>query len=181
MADTPRIRSLRSPFRGDPGKAEPLTEPVTIRPGTVEDAAALVELGRAVVPATYGPISEAEAARTLETWWSTEALAESLARLPHWVAEDPVERLVGVGNLGTRGDRRVMWKLYVHPDQQGSGLGRALLDRVIDENGAEPLWLSYVDGNTRAAGFYAAHGFVEQEREPDPPYPDQVWMRRDAP
>jgi GNAT superfamily N-acetyltransferase len=72
-----------------------------------------------------------------------------------------------------------MWKLYVHPDQQGTGLGRSLLERVVEANGDEPLWLSYVDGNAKAAGFYAAHGFVEQYREAEPPpYPDQVWMRR---
>jgi GNAT superfamily N-acetyltransferase len=134
-----------------------MAEPATIRAGNVEDAAALAELGRVVVPATYG---------------------ESLDRLPHWVAEDATGRLMGISNLGTRGDRRVMWKLYVHPDRQGSGLGRALLDRVLDENRAEPLRLSYVDGNANAAGFYAAQGFVEREREPDPPYPDQVRMRR---
>ena len=52
----------------------------------------------------------------------------------------------------------MLWKLYVHPDQQGTGLGRALLERVIDANGDEPLWLSYVDGNVGAAGFYAATG-----------------------
>lgn len=161
--------------------AEPALAPVTIRPGTVDDAAGLVELGRVVIPATYGPISPAEAERTLTTWWTEEALAESLGRIPHWVAEDVAGRVVGISNLGSRGDRRVLWKLYVHPDQQGTGLGRALLDRVVDETGAESLWLSYVDGNTHAAGFYVAQGFVEQEREPDPPYPDQVWMRRDAP
>jgi ribosomal protein S18 acetylase RimI-like enzyme len=150
-----------------------------IRPGTTGDAAALVQLGAVVVPATYGPISAAEATRTLETWWSEQALADSLSRIPHWVAEDPDGRVVGVANLGRRDDRAVMWKLYVHPDQQGSGHGRALLERVAEGAAGEPLWLSYADGNDRAAGFYAAHGFVEQHREADPPYPDQVWMRRD--
>lgn len=148
-----------------------------IRPGTTADAAALAELGRVVVPATYAPISEAEAARTLETWWSEESLAESLGRLPHWVAERD-GALIGVANLGRRHDRAVMWKLYVHPDEQGGGLGRRLLEQVLEASAGEPLWLSYVDGNDRAAGFYAAHGFVEDHREPDPPYPDQVWMRR---
>ncbi|GAA1164391.1 GNAT family N-acetyltransferase [Nocardioides aquiterrae] len=150
-----------------------------IRPGSTADAGALAELGRVVVPATYAHISEAEVTRTLATWWSEEALADSLARLPHWVAEDDDGRLVGVSNLGSHDGRQVMWKLYVHPDQQGTGLGRALLERVVEANGDQPLWLSYVDGNERAAGFYAAHGFVEQHREPAPPYPDQVWMRRD--
>jgi GNAT superfamily N-acetyltransferase len=157
-----------------------MADAVVIRAGEVADATRLAALGRVVVPATYGPISAAEATRTLETWWSEPALAESLDRLPHWVAEDAAGRLVGISNLGSRGDRRVMWKLYVHPDQQGTGLGRSLLERVIEAAGTEPLWLSYVDGNANAAGFYASRGFVEQEREPDPPYPDQVWMRRDA-
>ena len=156
-----------------------MAETPVVRAGREADAAALAELGRAVVPATYGPISEAEAVRTLETWWSEDALAESLRRIPHWVAEDADGRLVGISNLGSRGERRVMWKLYVHPARQRSGLGRVLLRRVVDANGAEPLWLSYVDGNANAAAFYALHGFVEQEREPHPPYPDQVWMRRD--
>ena len=156
-----------------------MAEPTTIRAGRTEDAPAVAELGRAVVPATYGPISAAEATRTLETWWTEKALGGSLGALPHWVAEEPEGRIVGVANLGSRGDRRVMWKLYVHPDHQGTGLGRALLERVIEEVGDEPLWLSYVDGNEQAAGFYAAQGFVEQERVPDPPYPEQVWMRRD--
>ena len=33
-----------------------MADTITIRPGVVADAAALVELGRAVIPATYGPI-----------------------------------------------------------------------------------------------------------------------------
>ena len=152
---------------------------VAVRAGRVADAAALADLGRVVVPATYGPISVPEAARTLETWWSEAALADSLGRLPHWVAEGAEGRLVGVANLGRREERAVMWKLYVHPDLQGAGLGRAPLERVLEANGNEPWWLSYVEGNVRAAGFYAAQGLVEQHREPDPPYPDQVWMRRD--
>lgn len=149
-----------------------------IRQGTVADASALAELGRVVIPATYGPISPAEAARTLETWWTEEALAESLGRLPHWVAEAD-GAVVGVSNLGRHQDRPVIWKLYVHPDRQGTGLGRALLAEVIAASAPEPLWLSYVDGNERAADFYAAHGFVEQHRTSEAPYPDQVWMRRD--
>lgn len=156
-----------------------MAETITIRAGTTGDAAAVAALGRAVIPATYAAISEAETARTLDTWWTEKALRESLGGLPHWVAEEPTGRIVGVANLGNRGDRTVMWKLYVHPDHQRTGLGQALLERVIEEAGDEPLWLSYVDGNTNAAGFYAAHGFVEQEHEPHPPYPDQVWMRRD--
>jgi GNAT superfamily N-acetyltransferase len=150
-----------------------------LRAGRPDDAAGLAALGQVVVPATYDPISPAVAARTLDTWWSEEAIAAQLARTQHWVAENGAGDLVGIANLGTHEGRRVVWKLYVHPDHQRSGLGRALLEAVGTAAGDEPLWLSYVDGNTRAAAFYRAQGFVEQYREPDPPYPDQVWMRKD--
>ncbi len=151
---------------------------VAIRPGVVADAEALRELALVVIPATYTAIDPAEAERTVATWWSVDALTTSLQKLPHWVAEDASGSLVGMANLGPRDDLSVMWKLYVHPDQQGTGLGRRLLRHVIEANGDRDLWLSYVDGNANAAGFYEAHGFEEVRREPAPPYPDQVWMRR---
>ena len=156
-----------------------MAETPVVRAGREADAAALAELGRAVVPATYGPISEAEAVRTLETWWSEDALAESLRRIPHWVAEDADGRLVGISNLGSRGERRVMWKLYVHPDHHGRGIGSRLLAEVEARVEGDELWLEVVDGNEQAFGFYRARGFEEQERTPDDgPWPDDVWMMK---
>ena len=145
---------------------------LVVRPGLVGDATALRALGEAVVPATYGPLDPAYAAMMLETWWATDRLAE------HVVAEVDNE-LVGVANLGHRDDRWVMWKLYVHPDQQGLGIGRRLLTEIVQLVEGDALWLEHVDGNAAAAGFYRAHGFIEVERVPQPPYPDDVWMRKD--
>jgi GNAT superfamily N-acetyltransferase len=150
----------------------------TIRAAREDDAHALVELGKVVVPATYAKISPAESRRTLETWWTELAIAGSLRTYRHWVAEDEHGELVGIANLGTRGGKAVMWKLYVHPDHHGTGLGAALLGEVIAATAGQSLWLSYVAGNARASRFYAKHGFVEDHRESDPPYPDQVWMVR---
>jgi ribosomal protein S18 acetylase RimI-like enzyme len=151
----------------------------TVRPARVDDAAALHELGLVVIPATYDDLDPAEARRTAEEWWSPGALASSLATIPHWVAETDDRGVVGVANLGSSEGRAVIWKLYVHPEHQGAGLGRALLAEVVAASVGKPLWLSYVAGNRRASSFYAAHGFVEEHRAPNPPFPDQVWMRRD--
>jgi ribosomal protein S18 acetylase RimI-like enzyme len=151
---------------------------LVLRPGRVEDAAALRALGEAVVPATYGRVDPAYAAMMLDRWWATDRLAESLERLPHVVAE--VEgQLVGAANLGRRDERWVMWKLYVHPDQQRRGLGTRLLGEIVGLVEGDALWLEHVDGNDAAAGFYRGHGFVEVERVPQQPYPDDVWMRKD--
>lgn len=37
-----------------------------------------------------------------------------------------------------------------------------------------------VDGDEAAARFYGSRGFVKAERVPAPPYPDDIWMRREA-
>lgn len=151
---------------------------LVIRSGTVEDAPSLHALGQAVVPATYDAIDAAYAEMMLREWWSVDSFKDMLSRIPHFVAETE-GRVVGVANIGGRGNRRVMWKLYVHPDHQGRQVGSGLLSAVIDHVGDEPLWLECVDGNEAATGFYASRGFVEVERVPTPPYPDDIWMRRE--
>ena len=153
-------------------------ERAVLRPGLPADAAGLRTLGEAVVPATYAPLDAAYAAHMLEQWWSTERLADSLARIPHVVAEAD-GGLVGVANLGRREERSVLWKLYVHPDHHGRGLGTRLLDAVTALVGDDALWLEVVDGNDAARAFYRACGFVEVERVAQPPWPDDVWMRKD--
>lgn len=148
-----------------------------LRPGTAADVPGLRALGEAVLPATYDPIDPALSALILDEWWAVEKLEDQVGRLPHVVAEAD-GRIVGMANLGRRGEREVMWKLYIHPDHQGTGLGARLLGATEELVEGDELWLEHVAGNDQAAGFYARHGFVEVERTPNPPYPDDVWMRK---
>lgn len=155
---------------------------VVIRRATPDDAPALHELGRRVTRATYAPISEDYATWTLETWWSTDGMRESMATTPHWVAVDGSGRVVGVANLGVLDGVPVMWKLYLDEAAQGQGIGTALLHAVVEaarEQGAAELRLEYIAGNDRAAGFYRSHGFVEIGVTIGGRFPDQVWMALD--
>ncbi len=157
-----------------------MADAAVLRRAVPEDAEGLRDLGEAVVAATYAPIDPAYAEFTLESWWDIEGMRRSVEDIWHVVAER-AGRLVGVANLARSEGRWVMWKLYVHPDAQGAGLGTQLLEATLAQVPAgEPLWLEYVDGNTRAGDFYAAHGFVESHREPTGRFPDLVWMRRDT-
>jgi ribosomal protein S18 acetylase RimI-like enzyme len=164
---------------------------IVLRPGTAEDIADFVALGRAVVPPTYGPIDAAYAQRMLDEWWTPEVFAASLARNAHLVAEHDGQ-VVALATLGrllasyrvfphVTGDREVMWKLYVHPEHQGRGLGRRLLGEVEALVEGDELWLEVVDGNQQAFGFYRAHGFDVVERVADEQWPDDVWMRKQLP
>jgi ribosomal protein S18 acetylase RimI-like enzyme len=166
-----------------------MADPVlTVRPGTLADVPAFRALGEAVVPPTYGPIDAAYARRMLDEWWVPEVFETSLARNPHLVAEVDGE-VVALANLGrlsqsyrdfphVTGDREVMWKLYVHPDHHGRGIGSRLLADVEAMVEGDELWLEVVDGNDQAFDFYRARGFEEVERVTDHVWPDDVWMRK---
>ncbi len=51
--------------------------------------------------------------------------------------------------------------LYVHPDQQGQGVGRSLLDQAQVAQDVLQLWTFL--RNTAARRFYASAGFIEVE------------------
>lgn len=162
---------------------------LTVRPGTTADIPGFRALGEAVVPPTYGPIDAAYAQRMLDEWWVAEVFETSLARNAHLVAEVDGE-VVAMANLGrlsqsyrdfphVSGDREVMWKLYVHPDHQGRGIGRRLLAAVEALVEGDELWLEVVAGNDRAYDYYLAQGFDEVERVDGGPWPDDIWMRKE--
>jgi len=161
---------------------------VTLRPATRHDVPGFVALGRAVVPPTYGPIDAAYAQRMIDEWWTPEVFTRSMQTNTHLVAEADGE-VVALANLGrvsrsyrefphVTDDREVMWKLYVHPDHHGRGIGSRLLAEVEGLVEGDELWLEVVDGNAQAFAFYAARGFVEVERSADPRWPDDVWFKK---
>jgi GNAT superfamily N-acetyltransferase len=75
-----------------------------------------------------------------------------------WVAEEHGEIVAfAVGNALTGN----VWALFVHPDHEGRGLGRALHDVMVSwlwSRGPTTLWLTTEPG-TRAERFYDASGW----------------------
>jgi len=84
-----------------------------------------------------------------------------------------------MGNLDVRGEVPVVWKLYVLPAAQGRGVGSTLLRALQDQVPGRPVELEHVEGNDRAAAFYARHGLHEVRRERLDVGPASVWLRRD--
>jgi ribosomal protein S18 acetylase RimI-like enzyme len=75
------------------------------------------------------------------------------------------DRIVGYAMLirGVDDDRVELSKMYVLPEQHGSGVARALMDTGLAaaaESGAESIWLGVNQKNERAQRFYTKCGFI---------------------
>ncbi|GIF21883.1 GNAT superfamily N-acetyltransferase [Actinoplanes tereljensis] len=145
------------------------------------DVEAIVDIGHRTWPATYAFAGHDYVRNGLDTWWSAAAVARSLRDTTVLVAEDDGV-LAGVGNIDLRGDVPIIWKLYVLPETQGTGAGSALMACLLSRAPGRAVRLEYVDGNARAARFYAGRGFTELRREPGEQagWPEIVWLERQA-
>jgi GNAT superfamily N-acetyltransferase len=71
------------------------------------------------------------------------------------IAEDPHEEPIGYAAAVMVGDRLMLTDLFVRPDRQGAGAGRALLDEVLHDS-ACPMTFSSQD--PRAMTLYSRRG-----------------------
>ena len=153
----------------------------SVRPATAADVSAICSIGQEVWPETYAFAGGDFVEHGLAIWWSEEAVRKSLATTTTLVAEAHGQ-IVGMGNVELRRETPVIWKLYVLPEHQGTGVGSALLMGLVASVPVERqlIDLEYVDGNDRASDFYTRNGFIEVRREPaeQSDWPDQVWMQR---
>ncbi len=156
---------------------------VTLRKAVYDDAEAVVAVGHATWPVTYGPIAGDDYVRMgLERWWTVDGSLPGILAGRCTVAEVD-GRIVAVGLVGPMDGDLVLFRLYVMPDHQGQGLGATLLEQILEDarqSGHQTIRLSYLEGNDGARRFYERHGFVEDHREPTGAgVPDSVWMIRD--
>ncbi len=152
-----------------------------IRQATGDDLLGILEVGHRTWPPTYGPIAGDDyVAMGLAKWWTADATIPAIRSGRATVAERDGQ-IIGVSVSGTLGEELALWKLYVLPAHQGAGVGAALLRAAIDratDDGWKTMVLSYLDGNTGAAGFYERSGFEIYQRDPGGSgVPDSIWVR----
>lgn len=154
---------------------------VVVRPATGDDLLGILEVGHRTWPLTYGPIAGDEyVAMGLAKWWTADATIPAIRTGRATVAEREGQ-IIGVSVVGTLDDEIALWKLYVLPEHQRAGVGAGLLHAAIDratDDGWKTMVLSYLDGNTGAAGFYERAGFEIYHRDPGGSgVPDSIWVR----
>jgi ribosomal protein S18 acetylase RimI-like enzyme len=92
-------------------------------------------------------------------------------------------QVVGVGQRGRSGADHVVYKLYVHPQHRGRGLGPQLLDALTRQLPADTdrLYIEHFVANERAGTFYEREGFTVERIESSPtedPALGVVWRAR---
>ncbi len=138
-----------------------IQQTVVIRPFNQTDYAPMVELWNLLNP---------DWPRTLE-WEEDDRKAEERFRSTRFVADLEGQR-VGIvdfaTNPGSYHPQKFSFELYVHPDQQGHGMGKALYQKMLETlQPLEPLSLrvSVRENQTRAVKFFQDLGFVETKRD----------------
>ena len=131
---------------------------------TPQDVDAVSALARVVWQATYPAlISQAQIDTMLAERYAPASIRAQLDDPHHawWIAEAQ-QKLTGFAHASLDGTDCKLDKLYVHPDHQRRGIGRALLQAVrnwAQQQQARRLWLQVNRGNTQAIRAYEHSGF----------------------
>ena len=155
---------------------------IRVRRAELADAEAVREVGVRTWPVAYDGLASPEfIVDGVAQWWSPEAVERGITKGITLVALDD-DQVVGMVGLGQEEGFWVMWKLYVLPEHQRHGVGKALLDGAIAAlpEGTPQLLLDVLITNEPAIAFYRKHGFREPVRTPTRDLgPELTWMTLD--
>lgn len=144
----------------------------TIRPATSKDLSCIRELAQRIWPVAYGRLlSKAQLDYMLSLFYTEESLREQMSAGQEFFLVAEKETVLGFAAVGPVASG--VWKLhklYILPQEQGRGLGKALLDHVATHarsKGAAALILQ-VNRENPARHFYVHEGFkIIEEKDFD--------------
>ncbi len=143
-----------------------------MRAAAAADAPAIAAVGTRAFRAAYGPSTRAEdAAVHLERYFSVAAVRRALARAGcRYLVAESGSTIVGYAQLrngkppGDVPARKAIevGQLYVAPDRQRLGAGRALIEaagEIASAEAADGIWLTTWEDADWAIAFYTGVGF----------------------
>lgn len=147
---------------------------IEIRLASTIDLIHIQTIAEETWPITFGNILEASQIRYMLDWmYSLEVLQKQLEQENHVfllaIAHDTNEVLgfTGIQHDCKPGHTKIH-KLYIRPNQQGKGVGKSLIDKIIHlacNQSAKGLFLNVNKYNMQAIKFYKHIGFVEIDEE----------------
>jgi len=139
-----------------------MVHPVTLRLATASDAAAIRTVAEAAWWKTYpGILSDDAIEEALESHYADASIAGALDEGQQWVLAEQDGALLGFCATEFFADKHLMFvhKLYVDPNKQGTGSGKALMQHVMTlQPGARAVQLLVNRANHKAQAFYLRQG-----------------------
>lgn len=153
---------------------------LTISPAEVSEAEQLARLGQVTFVETFGDLfadHSDDLAVYLAATFAPAKIAASIAKPENrfWLARDAGVP-IGYAKLKLCSWHRAvpgkavgqLQKIYVLKERLGTGAGRRLHDAVLtsaSEQALGQLWLTVLEGNARAIGFYESQGWIKCARD----------------
>jgi len=139
---------------------------ITFRQGNIKDIPLIRELTFKIWPETYGAIlSQEQIDYMLEMMYSPSSLEKQMLEQDHrFVIADENNQPVGFASYSRKdidNNTYKLHKIYVLPGIQGKGVGKKLIDHIIQSmlpSGAKTIELNVNRHNT-AKKFYEKQGF----------------------
>ena len=144
-------------------------ENLKIEIATLEDAEGILNVQRntwlCVYPNTEHGISKQDIQEKIDgfelKWWKKIASSNNKTGKRVWVAKLNNET-VGFGGAMKEGEMNRLTSIYVLPNCQRKGVGKALIEEILKFLGEEkPIVIEVVSYNDKAINFYKKFGFVK--------------------
>jgi ribosomal protein S18 acetylase RimI-like enzyme len=91
-----------------------------------------------------------------------KALQNSFMVVSMWELRGPTQRLIGFSRATSdHAFNATIWDVVVHPDYQGKGLGKVMMEYLIKKIRAEDISNITLFADAHVVGFYNGMGFVE--------------------
>lgn len=130
------------------------------RPATAEDVDAVERLQVDAIRLGTGEHYEAEAREAWAGAFNREGFAEKVEKHDVWIAE--VEGQIR-GYVSLDPATQEVDSVYVAPEAAGQGIGRSLMEHILDVAREHRLANVWLDASTNSIPFYKSLGFVATE------------------
>lgn len=138
---------------------------VTIRRANGTDVEAVRDVAKAAWEDTYEAFDESEVAAVVDDWYAPESLEEGFAAPDElFLVAEVAGAIAGFCHGYVGPEEADILRIYVHPNHQRAGVGRALHDAFADhcrEGGVSELYAFVLADNDVGCRFYEALDFRE--------------------
>jgi ribosomal protein S18 acetylase RimI-like enzyme len=143
---------------------------IIIRLATVEDLTTVEQLAREIWPVTYeGIVPTEHLTYMLDLFYNNAALRDQLLNQHHiFLMVESAGKPVAFASYSTIAPGvSKLQKIYVHPDTQGLGIGKQLIDYIVRDLQSKQVHTLRLNVNryNKARFFYVKLGFVIVKEE----------------